>query len=277
MSQSDDNRPQSGQQRPPQGRYPKLPVPEDLPRFPEEGERDPFGQNEELLAAASRSGFEIAIELATLAHSRGLCMMLPSPEPGTVDPSLRPWRSFLSCEPDEHDFSSVEIPPPAVTWEAAYGTPVQDLVQRAVLCLAALGASGVPSEMHGRAAELLEHLGYLALGREFHRQKIEMRRPQGMPLQFFYTIGKIAAGMHGHNIIHGDMHTDNFLYDEDQRTAVVSDADTTCFLERPITLQEHASDVGLLKLTCSFEEWETVKLGYREQSPDAAAQVFKLI
>ena len=276
MSQPHDNRPPSGQPAFPKRPYPKLPAPAELPRFVEEGERDPFGQNEDLLAAACQSGFDIAVELATLAHSRGLCMMLPSPKPGTIDPSLRPWRSVVSCEPDSQDFSSVMLPPPAVTWEIAHRAPVEDLLQRAMVCLSALSAN-VPPETHGRAAELLEHLGYIALGRGSHERKMELGRISDRPPQFFRTIGQQAAKGHDHNILHGDMHPGNFLYDERQQSALISDVGTVCFLERPLTIQERASDVGLLKLTCSFEEWELVKLGYREQSPEAATHVFKLV
>ncbi len=275
MSQPHDNGSPPGHRAPPKNPYPKLPAPAELPRFVEEGERDPFGQNEELLAAACRSGFDIAVELATLAHSRGLCMMLPRLQPGAVDPSLRPWRSVVSCEPDARDFSSVNLPPPAVTWQTAHRAPVEDLVQRAMVCLTALSAS-VPPETHSRAAELLEHLGYIALGRDFHERKFELGHIWNRPPQFFRGIGKWAAWMHDHNILHGDLHPDNFLLDHDKR-AVLSDMGTICFLERPLTIQERASDVGLLKLTCSFEEWELIKLGYREQSPEAATQVFKLV
>jgi hypothetical protein len=256
--------------------YPKLPAPTDLPRFAEEGERDPFGQDEELLAAAVQRASKLVIELANAAHAGGLCVMLPSPEPGTIDPSLRPWRSVVSCEPDAPGLPALEIPDAAIASEPVRAASAQTLVQRTALCLSALGADA-PAEAHDQAAELLEHLGYIALGREFQALKVELGRFERAPLQFFHSLGKTAAQMHDKNIIHGDMHPGNFPYDAEKRVVVLSDTDTVYFLERPITLEERASDVGLLKLTCSFEEWETVKLGYREQSPGEASRVFKLV
>jgi hypothetical protein len=251
-----------------------LPAPADLPRYAEEGERDPFGQNEALLSEACRLGFEIAVEIAALAHSRGLCMMLPWPEPGTIEPFLRPWRSVVACEPEEQDLPPLRVPPVDVTWEGVPGIPVQELLQRAVVTLAALGES---SGAHDRAAELLEHLGYIALSRDFQPAKLTLNRPDGPPLRFFYSIGKTAALIHSKNAIHGDMHPQNFLYDAEQGAVRISDVGSNRFLKRPLTLEERASDVGLLKLTCAFHEWETVKLGYREQDPEEAAKVFELI
>jgi hypothetical protein len=205
-----------------------------------------------------------------------LRLMLPVPAPGSIDPSVRPWRSIVSCEPDEHELDVENIPPPAVHWRGLHSTAIQTLTQRAALCVAALD-DHASQEACDQLAEMLEELGYIALSREHHDRRIDAFRPTKMPFRFFYTIREIAARLYEINVIHGDMTTSNFLYDEQQRTAVISDVGTTCFLKRPITMEEHAADVGLMKLTCSFEEWEAVKLGYRNRAPDRAARLFQLI
>lgn len=245
------------------------PAPEDLPRFAEEGDSDPFGQCEALLQDAAGLAFQLANELATLANERSTCLMLPSPGAWRSDPVLVPWRSVAGAA------GGPALPAPAPSRSYAglddRGQPVQELLQRAVVALAALG----PDDALDRVTELMEPLGYLALGREHTKDKLD-RFPEDRR-QYYFSVGKIMGQIHNLQIIHGDVHPGNFLYDPRVSSAVICDPPPFAPLGRPLTARERAGDLGMLKLTVQFLMWEVVKLGYRSEAPKDAPAVFELL
>jgi hypothetical protein len=255
-------------------RYPQLPDPLDLPPYPEENKRDPFGLNAALLGQAIQHAFEVAIGLARTAHLEGLCMTLPKSAPSVIEPFVRPWRSLVQCQIAERD-----EPASLLLSDMQFGelnlTPMLELTQRAILCSAALKAAA-PEQDH-QIGELLESVGYLALSRAHLDRRDKLPDAPGKSIAFFVAVGRLMGNLHGTNTLYGDAHPENFGVDPRTGKALILDAGPGCILTRPLTVRERASDLGLLKLSCSFEEWEAVRYGYYIEDSDPADAVLALL
>jgi hypothetical protein len=254
-----------------------LPEPTDLPAYDEEAFADPFGQRARWLRESTRRACELALRLAERAHGRGGAVMLPGLNPGAIDLDLRPWRSAVRCAPPESGTASAsaEAIATAFSTEGVEILPSAslDLAQRTLLCQAADGRR-IETEEWELAAELFEELGYLLLSRTFNRERLE-RAAAEEPLRFFFKLGELVARMHEKGVLHGDIHPANFGWQDGQ--VVIIDAGSVRFEDRRLEACERAADVGLLKLTVSFAEWEAVKLGYRTAAADGAEPVLELL
>ena len=255
-------------------RYPQLPDPLDLPHYPEENERDPFGMNVDLIKQATERVFDIAIGLAHAAHRRGMCITLPASALPLIQPFVHPWRTLVHCHiAEDHE------PPLLPTSQLQFGeltlSPMLELTQRAILCNAAL-KDEAPEEDH-HIGELLECLGYLALSREHLDSRAKLPNAQGKSIAFFVAVGRLLANVHGKNMLYGDAHPENFGVQPETGKALIVDAGIACMLTRSPTARERASDLGLLKLSCSFEEWEAVRYGYYMEDGDPADAVLALL
>jgi tRNA A-37 threonylcarbamoyl transferase component Bud32 len=113
-----------------------------------------------------------------------------------------------------------------------------------------------------KIAELIEEIGYAALGRSHDLRD----RPR---LNACRSLGRMAATLHDIGYIHGDLQPQNFSFKEDGEIASMFDLGRTYNPGRPLTLLERASDLAVLKKNVSFLEWEAAKFGYRAEASDA--------
>jgi hypothetical protein len=255
------------------GRYPNLPNPGDVPRFQEESRLDPLGQNPSL---RSEAWSFIACQLGLMmkdAHQHRLAMTLPDPEPGQDDPTLKAWRATAPLDASIYGIELLDV-----AYQAAKRHPSKDQInelalnvfQRYLLTMVALSTEEKSREAADKTAELVKHLGYLLVS-------IAADINQIPELAGFASLGRYAALLHSHQFIHGDMHLGNFSYDPETQKTISFDFGDSCHLERPLTALERARDLAILKLNCEFEQWEAVKMGYREVAKEQAEEVFQLI
>jgi hypothetical protein len=247
--------------------------PEEIPRYQEEGEKDPFGLDQHLLASARDAAFQAALDLTALAHAGGVCVTLPDSRPGTLDPALKSWRAFVQLDQAQHAPPQATSEPPAMDWVLPDPLALQRCLQRLLVALAATGG-GLREAGAERAAELIEDLGYLSLAGSFRDRKVEIFG-RGRGPSFFFDVGKIVARLHGDGAVHGDIHQGNFLYDAARDEVLMSDVGTVRFKERRLTLEERVADVAALKLTAVHVDWEAFKLGYLEVAPVEGRDVFR--
>jgi hypothetical protein len=259
----------------PSGRYAELPDPSEVPRFPEEQNQDPFGQNATLQHAAWTRVAGLVGRMAKIAHLRGRALTLPPPPPGYADIEMKPWRTVVSLDPNAADLRAGELAGLTAQSGAGEGDTERglDLIQRCLLTCAAL-AGGRDSPEWGSAAAMLESLGYLLVSKSVDIESCPH-------LVAYFEIGACAAGMHDYKLLHGDMHPQNFGYRWENRglgkRGVPFDPGHVCKLSRPLTPLERAKDLAILKLHCTFPQWEAAKLGYRFTAGDIADQVFQLL
>ena len=197
----------------------------------------------------------------------------PSP-PGAWDPALRPWRAavVLSEEADpERDVETARrmlMESGDLADEVDFGL---EFTQRYLVTLVALSSAlGPEGAVWCAAAEALEDVGYLLLTRSLRLEGIE-------GVAFYYSVGELAAKLHSHNYLHGDMHPGNFLVNPESNTTFIGDVGTLCLLNRAPKPIERARDLALLKTQCHFYAWEAVKRGYRNASGPEAERVFELL
>jgi hypothetical protein len=149
-----------------------------------------------------------------------------------------------------------------------------DLLQRYLLSHVALKTIARTEPAWDEVATTLESFGYLlvtrGVGIEFFRELLP-----------FFEIGALAARMHGHKILHGDMHPDNFgLVGKGRELGercLTFDPGDTWMSDRPLTPWECAQDLSILKSQTNFLQWEAAKLGYRFKAQDSATGVFRFL
>jgi len=248
-------------------RIPKLAHPATVPRFAEEGHLDPFGQN-------ARSFEEAHIRLAYLLgtharrmHDHGVAVSLPTTSVPQTE--WKPWRTVVGVDRSDLVSEGARKAHRNEANDAPDGSDtVLSLLQRWLVSVVAL--AGIEhDEPWSELAEALEHAGFLVLSREFD----VTNHPQ---LNAMYEIGKIAARLHAKNCIHGDLHLEDFRFDEKGALKSMFDLGRACILDRELTLTERASDLAVLKKHCRFLEWEVARLGYRGGAPDIADAVFAI-
>jgi hypothetical protein len=232
-------------------RMPKLSPPWVVPPFPEEGRADPMAQEPELLIAAAATYTQFASELATAAHAVGIAVTLPRTETES-DVYFKPWRSVVSVVQDSANS------PTASDDECSALYLIQRLLVTAQAISARRDGGAVPDGM----ARVIEQAGYVALGRAHDVRK----NPR---FNASYSLGKIAANLHGHGFIHGDLQPQNFTFKQNGEIQSMFDLGRAFSAERPLTALERASDLAVLKKHVTFMEWEAAKLGYRSEARDA--------
>ncbi len=251
--------------------------PEELPAYEEEPYADPFGLRTESLRQSARRTFELLLRLVEPAHAQGIAMTLPEGTSGSVELDSRPWRSvartkgsggpeFLTADLVESAYAHVPFEPPD-------DASILHLFQRAFVCRAATAPLGAADEWGG-VAELIEELGYVLLSRTFNAERMRAALEDN-PLLFYFRLGALAAKLHMKGVLHGDLHPENFGFQDGN--VIIRDAGSGRFTGRTLSERERARDLGLLKLTVRFAEWEAVKLGYREEARDAAPAVLALL
>ena len=259
----------------------------EVPRFPEEGRQDPFGQNQQLLNDVWLKVAKSVGALARRMHDQQLTVMLPLPIAEQVDlgktashGDIAPQQTVipLSYSPDDSGPTQlVREQIESLQHEKGYDTEL-NLIQRFLVTLAALPPDMLNSSDRLEAAELLEDLGYL-----FVSSNLDMEALQH--LLYYFDTGVAIALIHGINILHGDLSLGkdgNILFFENtpsgKRVALLDFGLSKKGTGSLPTAWERAKDLALLKLQCSFISWEAVKLGYRFKTPnDIAEEVFKLI
>jgi hypothetical protein len=251
-----------------------LPDPFDVPRFPEEQNQDPFGQNATLQHAAWMRVAGLVGRMAKIAHLQGRAITLPPPPPGLSIPELKPWRTVVSLDPNAADFRAGELAGLTVqSGEGEGGTERGlDLIQRCLLTCAALAGSQ-DSQEWSNAAAILESLGYLLVSKSIDIESCPYLVPA-------FELGVWAAKIHGLGCLHGDMHLENFSFEQGRQLGegvACLDYGDFCALSRPLTPLERAKDLAILKMHCTFPQWEAAKLGYRFKAGDIAGQVFQLL
>jgi hypothetical protein len=238
--------------------------PTEIAPFPCACNEDPFGQNPRMVSEGWEGVARYFCGLIIQAHSAGNAISLPDAAAG-FSPLLQPWREFASvAASEEDDWNSLS--PPAEHYYP--GLPASlDAIQR---CLTALAALSVDegNRVWEATAVALQDLGYLLLATHVDVEEI----PE---FQHYLGIGKFAAAAHKRQTLHGDLHPQNFAPFND--AIVTFDADTVRTLDRKLTVIECATDLAILRLHCSFEQWEAVKLGYSSVWPDRALEVFQLL
>jgi hypothetical protein len=232
-----------------------LPAPEDVPPFPQEGVRDPYGQNAaDIEAAWRRIGTSVG-RLCRHAHEAGVAATLPKPSRGSNHPGIDPWHTIVPAFPREVQVERLhDDRHPDAAW---FSTDL-DLVQRCLLTTTALSSGPV------EIANLLEDLGYVFLSTAARDAVPDAMKP-------YRALGKLAMVLHERNMLHGDMHIANFYYDEAEDRAGTYDVGTLVVSKQPLTARERAQDLAVLKVGCSYYEWEAVKLGYRDGGPASDA------
>jgi hypothetical protein len=99
----------------------------------------------------------------------------------------------------------------------------------------------------------------------------------------FFEGGALAARIHAEGYRFIDMHPGQYGTSKRTRAnppgerAVLVDYPAAVAIHRPPTARERAQDLGVMKLHCSFAQWEAVKEGYRLKAPEHAPAVFRLI
>lgn len=245
-------------------RIPRLPDPSAIRAFPEEGHFDPFGQNPVFNANALLEVAKFAGIHAAIAHQNGIAVSLPQPCQAFPETYWKPWRSVLSIMPND---ASSPIERQSEThnaeWEARIGLFGLELVQRCLVSRAAFPTND-SSDYWTQLAEAIENLGYLVISRSFDLHAFRQ-------LNACYELGKFAALLHAEQCVHGDLHLDNFAFQEDGELRSAFDFGRATFLERPLTSLERACDLAVLKHNLEeingFLQWEAAKLGYRSQAP----------
>lgn len=233
-----------------------LPAPEDVPPFQHESVRDPYGQDTAAIEAAWRRIGTAVGRLCSHAHEAGVAATLPKPSRDSNYPGIDPWRTVVPSVPREVRVERLlgDRLGPSAAW---FSTDL-DLTQRCLLTRTALSSGLVDM------ADLLEDLGYVLLA-PVAREAV----PDA--LKSFRALGKLALILHERNLLHGDMHLGNFYYEEAEDRAGTYDVGTLIVSKQPLTARERAQDLAVLKLECSFYQWEVVKLGYRDGGPAADA------
>jgi len=232
------------------GKMPILSPPSVVARFPEEGRVDPMAQDPRLLETAAAIFGDYMTRLKSAADAAGISVMLPHTDDESA-PYWKPWRSVVPVQNSATPPASVDSGPPELV-----------LTQRLLTCAQAVKARTGSNESTDVMAQLIEEIGYVAIGRSHDVRD----RPI---LNAAKSLGAIAAKLHGNGYIHGDLQPQNFTFKEDGEIQSMFDLGRTCNPGRPLTLLERASDLAVLKRHVSFLEWEAAKLGYRSEAPDA--------
>jgi hypothetical protein len=81
-----------------------------------------------------------------------------------------------------------------------------------------------------------------------------------------FAIGVTLAGLHARNILHGDAHRGNWLFDRDG-TALVHDP-RPVFLHCPPSAEQCATDIRPLLPALTPDGWQSFRLGYRQAWPE---------
>jgi len=81
-----------------------------------------------------------------------------------------------------------------------------------------------------------------------------------------FAIGITLAGLHARNILHGDAHRGNWLFDRDG-TALVHDP-RPVFLHCPPSAEQCATDIRPLLPALQPDGWQSFRLGYRRAWPE---------
>jgi hypothetical protein len=235
----------------PIGRMPKLSPPHSVAPFPQEGSIDPMAQDPDLLAAAAATFSGLAARMARAAHAVGAAVTLPTADEAAAHG--KPWRSVVPVWSQSSE-QTITVDEPPELW----------LVQRLFTSAQAVAAR-TGGEVPDGLAELMEEIGYVAIGRSH-----EVRdRPR---LHAFHSLGAMAAVMHHAGFVHGDLQPQNFTFKEESGDiASMFDLGRAANPGRPLTVLERASDLAVLKKHASFLEWEAAKLGYRSRASDADA------
>lgn len=246
-------------------RIPKLAPPSSVPPFAEEGRADPLGQSETLLRKARERIGTFIGEHSRISHARGIAVSLPR---ALVIPEWEwtPWRRTISVDAEEPSTGS-QPASPGERVEQVLNVPVLlRLLQRCLVSLSTPDCSQ-PEERWVALAKAVEDFGYLALCQEFD----VTTRPR---LNAAFEVGKIAARLHAHKTIHGDLRLDDLKFDEHGKLTGMYDLGRAAILDRELTTMERACDLAVLKRHSAFLAWEAVKLGYRSEAPQVAEAVF---
>lgn len=190
-----------------------LPDPSEVPRFFKEEHLDTFGQNPYFLNSAWSRIAKFVGSFAYEVHSRGIAVMLPisSPEQAELPMELQQAIVPLASSSDTYiTLESVKQGNSALldVKETDLGL---DLVQRCLLILTALSSETEATHEWLGTAEFIEELGYILVSHSIDIQAC----PQDLIAHFL--IGKAAALMHSANFIHGDLHSGNFLFRQDEQ------------------------------------------------------------
>jgi hypothetical protein len=231
------------------GRMPNLSPPYTAPRFPGEGRIDPMAQDTRLLTVAAATFSDFAARMASAAHAAGVAVMLPQAESESAV-YWKPWRSI------------VPVQNPAGALASAVGEPPELCLTQRILTSAQAVAAQASGAVSDGIAEVLEEIGYVAIGRSHDASE----RPM---LNACRSLGVVAAAMHRIGYIHGDLQPQNVTFKENGEIDSMFDLGRTCNPGRPLTLLERASDLAVLKRNVSFLEWEAAKFGYRSEASDA--------
>jgi hypothetical protein len=260
--------------------FPEFLDPFDIPRFPQEGKIDPFGLNYQKqentwVAAASSIG-----RLVKRAHAFGMAVTLPSALPGTAEPYLKPWRTVVPLTTPASDSDVAEL-------GSRSDTPLSEvkrhdewlgIVQRYLVTLAALSTRGADEGFLHDAAQVLEEFGYLLVSH------IDPERlPTELATHFEY--GALVARVHADNYVFADLHKGNIGFPPATKLplgwrAICIDRGRDAIvgpISRSLTVLERAKNLAMLKIFCTFIQWEAVKCGYQYQEPEQAQEVFQLI
>jgi len=237
------------------GKYPQLPPLSEIPILPREGIVDPFGQNRDALLAAWRDSARAIGSIVSTSHESGLAFTLRPPIPGTINLRLKPWEtvSTLDEESEAADaWMPVDHQQEGCTLESCSERTL-DLMQRALLASAVCQAS---DEDEAPVQTIAESLGYVLASALLDPMEDDL-------VMLEHYIGDMLAVLHRGQIIHGDVHRENFALNKEQRRLLIVDSGSVCLLRRPLTRDEKLRDVAVFKPQCNAEQWEAVKLGYR--------------
>jgi hypothetical protein len=259
--------------------YPQLPVLSDIPKFPGEEHLDPFGLNPALLGNAWSNALEIIVDLVMRAHSHDVAVTLPTQTWRNIDPDVKPWRTTVTLAPQSSIMSSFEVNELLQSLSSSETGEVEslNLVQRCLVTSSSLSPAGTTRSDWREIGKMIEEMGYILVS-----QGSAMQGPLSGDgrMHSFFEIGALVADIHSNKIIIGDMDLTNFLVRADRPLgyrAVLPDYETCVSFNRPLTTEERARDLSLLKLQCDVLEWNAVRLGYHFRFPKEAAQVFQLI
>jgi len=236
----------------------------EIPPFPNARYQDPFGQNPYLMSEGWEEVAQYLSRLIIKAHTAGIAITLPE-IPAGFSPLTRPWRQFGSVvESDPNDWRKLTTPA-----EGYYpGEKASlDVMQRCLVTLAALPADDAGPVWEETAAAL-QNLGYLLVASCGDVEASSTFQP-------FFSIGRFAALAHRRRTLHGDLHPGNFA--NYQGGTITIDGDTVRTLDRPLTSAECATDLATLRLNCTFEQWEAVKVAYASVWPERALEVFQFL
>lgn len=94
---------------------------------------------------------------------------------------------------------------------------------------------------------------------------------------FMVGLGEFLGKMHSLRILHGDVHTSNFILREDNNKVVTVDVATVEFLLRDLTSNECAADISMLMPELSSISWCWFKMGYTNKRGEQGHFVINLI